>query len=361
MLSLRRSGGDASKPQRERNPLRQKGGEHRPLIGLDIGSTSVKLVELSGSPRRFELENIAVVAVPDDSSAGAYTRAISLLLEGKELGTNRAASSVSGRKVAVRGMRFPKLAGKELDGAIRYEGGQVVGFELEDAYVDHCVVPAGDGKAEVMDVLFVAARKEAVDSRKAVLEEAGLDPRLVGVDALILLEALLQRDGLPETVGVINIGATSTSIGIARQGTVPFVRDIDIAGSNYTQAIATALSLTLEDAEKVKITEPERDPSAVRAIERVTRQLVGELSRSLMYYQTRGSGTKVDALFVCGGAAGLPGLAEAISTMAGMQVERWSPLDDVRVDGARFDTEAVGKLSSVTSLAAALAMKSDPS
>jgi type IV pilus assembly protein PilM len=212
-----------------------------------------------------------------------------------------------------------------------------------------------------MDILFVAARKEAVNAKTSVLEGVGLEPRVVGVDALVLLDALLLMDeGLTGTYGVINIGASSTSIGIAREGTVPFVRDIEIGGNNYTQAIATALSVSLDDAEKVKIMEPERELASARAIEHVTRQLVGELSRSLMYYQTRGNGTQVDSLFMCGGTSTTPGLGDAISEMAGLQVVSWSPLDGVHVDDTRFDAEAVKRLASVSSLAAALAMKQDP-
>lgn len=338
----------------------RKTEQHRGLVGVDIGSTSVKLVELSGSPRAFELENISVVAVPDDASSSAYGRAMSLVLEGKDLVTNRTAISVSGRKVAVRGMRFPALGKAELDGALRYEGSQVIGFELHGSYLDHCVIESEASPSALMDVLFVAARKETVDAKIAVLEEAGLEPRVVGVDALVLLDALLLEEGLPETCGVIDIGALSTSIGIARKGTVPFVRDIEIGGNDYTQAIADALSVPLEDAEKAKIMEPERELASARAIERVTLQLVGELSRSLMYYQTRGNGTQVDALFMCGGASIVPGLGDAISEMAGLQVVNWSPLDRVRVDDTRFDAEAVRRLAPISSLAAALAMKKDP-
>ena len=334
--------------------------QHRGLVGLDIGSTSVKLVELSGTPQTFTLENISVVAVPEEASSAAYERAVRLVLEGKEFSTGRVATSVSGRKVAVRGMRFPKLGKAELDGALRYEGSQVIAFDLDDSYLDHDVIQSEDAKSELMDVLFVAARKETVDAKVSILEEAGLEPRVVGVDALVLLDALLMEDGVPETCGVINIGAANTSIGIARKGTVPFVRDIEIGGHDYTAAIAQALTVPLDEAEQVKVMEPERDLASARAIERVTRHLVGELSRSLMYYQTRGNGTQVEALYLCGGASVIPGLSEAISEVAGLEAHSWSPLDNVQVDESRFDVEAVRRLASVSSLAAALAMKQDP-
>ncbi|MBN2565315.1 MAG: type IV pilus assembly protein PilM [Candidatus Eisenbacteria bacterium] len=334
--------------------------QHRGLVGLDIGSTSVKLVELSGQPGSFALENIAVVAVPEDASSSAYCQAISLVLEGKDLQTERVATSISGRKVAVRGMRFPRLADKEIAGAIRYEGSQVIAFDIDDSYADHCVMKPADSHLEFMDILFVAARKEAVDARTTLLEGAGLEPRVVGVDALVLLDALLERDDLPETFGVVNMGAVNTSIGITREDAVPFVRDIDIAGSSYTAAIASALSIDLEEAEKLKITGVERDPEAYRAAEGVTRRLVKELSRSLVYYQTRGNGSPVNTLFLCGGSSSLPGVREAMSELLSVEVRIWSPLDDIGIDDARFDAQAVTKLSPVASLAAALAMKQDP-
>lgn len=338
----------------------RKHEQYRGLLGVDIGSTSLKLIELSGTPGSFELENISVVAVPDDASVAAYDRAMSFLLEGRDVATTRVATSVSGRKVAVRGMRFPPLGKAELDSALKYEGSQVIAFELNDSYLDHCIIESDDNDGSRMDILFVAARNETVDGRTAILEKAGLEPRVVGVDALVLLDSLMLEEGLPETCAVVNVGASNTSIGIAREGTVPFIRDIAIGGNDYTEAVAAGMSIPLEEAEKVKIMEPERDPACSRAIENVTRHLTGELSRSLMYYQSRGSGAKVDSLYVCGGASSIPGLVDAISEVAELQVINWSPLDSVTIDESRFDVEAVRRLSSVSSLAAALAMRKDP-
>jgi type IV pilus assembly protein PilM len=338
----------------------RQGEQHRGLVGLDIGSTSVKLVELSGEPGSFLLENIAVVAVPEGASSSAYEQAISLVLEGKDLQTERVATSISGRKVAVRGMKFPALAEKELEGAIRYEGSQVIAFDIDDSYADHCVVKSSDSGTESMNVLFVAARKEAVDGRTSLLETTGLEPRVVGVDALVLLDALLEREDLPDTFGVVNMGAVNTSIGITRLNSVPFVRDIDIAGISYTTEIAAALSIELDEAEKLKITGIEKEPEAYRAAEMVTRRLVKELSRSLIYYQTRNNDSPVTELFLCGGASGLAGVRESIAEMLNVRVTNWSPLEYVGIDDDRFDAEAVKRLSPVASLAAALAMKQDP-
>jgi len=332
--------------------------EQRRLVGLDMGSTSVKLVELSGNAAPYALETIALVAVPDSASAAAYEKAISTILESHAPSTKRVATSVRGPHVAVRSLKFPKLDPKEVEGAVWYEGGQLIAFDIKDAYVDYTVMD--DDASDRTNVLFVAASRSEVDSKVDVLEACGLEPRVVGVDLLVLLEALqMTTDELPETVALLNVGATSTGIGIARAGTAPFVRDLDIAGSAYTKAISRALGVSTYEAETAKITEFERDERIRQVANGVTRQLIGELKRSIVYYQTRGHGSKIEKMFICGGGSRMPGLAASLSEALAIPVAHWSPLDDVHVDPARFDEPSVQQLSPYLALATALAMQQD--
>jgi type IV pilus assembly protein PilM len=192
-----------------------------------------------------------------------------------------------------------------------------------------------------------------------MIKSSGLDPRLVGVDMLVLLEALLIREDLPETVAVVDVGAQSTGIGITQGGDRPFVRDLDIAGNTYTEAISTELGIPLKEAETAKVAESRRSSAVERIIQGVTGHLVGELKRSLVYYQTRGHGSNIEKVFLCGGSSRVPGLAETVEDALGMPVELWSPINDVRVDGARFDLPSVEQLAPIVALAAALAMKKE--
>lgn len=333
--------------------------EPKRLIGLDLGSRSVKLVELSGTSPDFELESIAFAAVEGDDPGAAYEQAIRSVLETGGVCTKRVATSVCGSHVAVRSFRFPKLSPAELEGAVFYEGSQVIAFDIDDAYVDHTVLVPPSDDDETTEVLFVAVRKENVDARTKLMEGSGLDPRIVSVDALVLLEALLLEEGLPETVAVIDIGSRSSSIGVTKRGGAPFVRDIEIAGSSFTEAIASSLGISMVEAESVKLSDSRRLPAIVGAIEDATRRLVAEVRRSIVYYQTREHGSNVDAIFICGGCSQLPGLPESIAEATGVSVKRWSPLSRVEMSDEKFDRSAVRELGPAMSLAAALAMQKD--
>jgi type IV pilus assembly protein PilM len=333
--------------------------ERKRLIGVDIGSTSVKVVELSGACAPWSLESIALVPASDDGTMAQFQRAVSVVMESSGSTNRLAATSVSGSHVAVRDLRFPKLVKGEIEGAVWYEGGQVIAFDMKDAYVDYAVVDDTASCADKTTVLFAASLRSEVDAKTRVLEACGLQPRFVGVDTLVLLDALLLRQDLPETVAILNIGARCSGIGVARRDSTPFVRDLDIAGNTYTRALSEAMGISFEEAETAKITGSRRDPVAERVIREVTGQLVGELSRSMVYYQTRGHGSRIEKAFLCGGSSRLPGFASTISEALEIPVEPWSPIEDVRVDAARFDVPSVEQLAPFVSLATALAMRED--
>lgn len=335
-------------------------GEQKSIIGVDVGSTAVRVVELEGAGRSCELTAAAMAPVPHNASPQSYQQALASALESAHPESRRAATSLSGGHVAVRSFRFPKLSSSEIEGAIWYEGSQVIAFDIEDSYVDYTVfAPGPDDDAKDTPVLFVAAMKSHVDGLTGLLSSVGLEPRIVGIDALTLLEAVKQESDAPETPCVVHIGATTTSIGAARGTELPFVRDIEVAGNAYTSAVADALGITPAEAEDAKRSDLRHDQTAMFAVENVTRRLVGELARSLVYYQTRGAGRHVDTIYLCGGSSTIPGLDEAISRATSVPVAIWSPLDSVAVDPGRFDRSGVDRMKPYLTLAAALAMQTE--
>lgn len=373
--------------------------ETRSLIGLDIGSTSAKVVELSVGPSGLELIDVAWTTDGYDGSALPSVRGLRSLLGNGAAPGKGAAMSVCGPNVAVRSFRFPELSPEEMDGAVRYEGDQVIAFDINDAYVDYSILPQScepgvspdaegvetPGDAETSDkaaaaekgngqepedadearqtgkrpneVLFVAATREVVDGKTQLIEECGLEPRVVGVDALVLLDALFTCSDPPRTSAVLDVGARFSSLGIGRRGVAPFVRDIEIAGNAYTEAIAAGLGVTFEEAESLKVSEDEWKPEVSEIVARVTRRLVSEIMRSLTYYERREDGSKVDRIYVCGGGSNLRSLQNSIAAETGMAVEEWSPLGCVAIDYSRFDRSLIGRLAPIVALAAALGMK----
>ncbi len=329
--------------------------ETRTLVGLDMGSTSVKLVELSGHPGAFCLENLALAVIEAPRDEAAVLAAVGSVRDACEEGGRRAVGSVSGPHVAVRSFHFPRMAEKEVRGALWYEGSQVIAFDIADSYVDYTAMEAASD-SKTMDVLFVAAMKAEVDSKVQLMKGCGFDPRNIGVDALVLLEALMAGQEQSATVAIVDVGARTTNIGIARRKMVPFTRDVDIAGDTYTRAIGKLLGVDQKEAEKVKMTEAGTNPAVSRATSGVTRRLVEEVSRSIAYYKSRDDGSDVDRIYLCGGGSGMPSFSETLEEVTGIRVLPWSPLELVKIDESRFDKATVDHLASFVSLAAALAM-----
>ncbi len=332
--------------------------ENKRLVGLDIGSASVKLVELSGCPGAYQLENLALAIIESPGDPDASARALSSVREACSPETRRVAISVAGPHVAVRSFRFPKMDASEVKGAVWYEGSQVIAFDLADSYVDYTVMEKATDEART-EVLLVAATKPEIDLKTKLVSGSGFEPRVVSVDALVLLEALVNHPSVTGTVAVVDVGAKVTSIGIAAQGTVPFMRDIEVAGDAYTKAVGETLGVGFPEAEKAKVTESDSNPTVVRAMEAVNRRLVGEIARSLDYYKSRDDGRIIDHVFLCGGGSGLPNLRDELARTSKLEVSLWSPLEDVHVDEGRFDRTTVNDLAPFVALASALAMTQD--
>ncbi|MBN2565657.1 MAG: type IV pilus assembly protein PilM [Candidatus Eisenbacteria bacterium] len=333
--------------------------ETKRLVGLDIGSASVKLVELSRGGGEYRLENLALAIIESPGDAKACTRALASVREACSPETRRVAISVAGPHVAVRSFRFPKMGAGEVKGAVWYEGSQVIAFDLADAYVDYTVMN-GVGEGSSTDVLFVAATKPEIDMKTELVAKSGFEPRIVSVDALALLEALLAQPSVDGTVAIVDVGAKVTSVGIASRGSVPFMRDIELAGDAYTKAVGDALGVGFPEAEKTKVTESDSNPAVVTAMEAVNRRLVSEVARSLAYYQSRDGGKReVGHVYLCGGGSELPHLRESLEEKVGVPVTQWSPFDNVYVDEGRFDKGTVADLAPFVALASALAMSED--
>ncbi len=337
--------------------------ESKKLIGLDLGTSSVKLVELTQAAGGFELERLALVPLGHGEQETTVARAISMILESETVQNRRVATSVSGSHVAVRVLRFPHLSKAEIEGAVWYEGSQVIAFDIKDAYVDYSVLCAEEAKGEgdngKTDVLFVAANKPEVDWRTDLITQAGLEPRFVGVDMLVLLDAALMEPDAPATIAVLHVGASSTGVGVTQGGATPFARDLEIGGNAFTEVIAKTLNVPVSEAETIKVTRVGWTPEVESAVEDVTRRLVGEIHRSMMYYQTRSHGAKVDKIYLCGGSSRLCGLREAVEESLDIPVVPWSPMGRVNVDGGRFDLPSVEQLSPFVALATALAMRTE--
>lgn len=322
-------------------------------IGLDIGSSAIKLVQLQDTKSGTALYKAGSAPTPRESVKGgvvvdplAVAKAIESLLEALQVESGAVTAGVAGPTVVVREVPLPVMSDRQLRKSIQWEARNYISFPVEDSIVEFEVLerpPAGEGSQ--MRVMLVAAPRDMVDSQVEAVELAGLDPAAVEIQPFAMMRGILATDGLAteegDTTAVLGIGAAYTDITIMKDGMFVLTRMIPIAGDAFTEAIKNALDIDTEEANQLKETamqvvssEEERatlDPAAQqasRAIEPLLDELIREVRRSLAYhdYQQQapdaGAGDLgVNRLLLSGGSAKLPRVHEYFQAQLGVPVE----------------------------------------
>jgi len=321
------------------------------VIGVDIGSQSIKVVELVESRQGLLLRKAGSRPTPPEATkAGvianttAVADAINSLLQALEIDTASVVAGVAGPTVVVRQVQLPAMSERQLRKSIQWEARNYVSFPVEDSVLEFQILEPSSGSGQ-MDVMLVATPRDMVDTRVETLELAGLDPIAIEIEPFAAMRALVDWNPDPalenETVALVGLGATFTDINIVKNRKFVLTRMIPIAGNSMTEAVGSALSMDYEKANALKETamqvvtaEEERatlDPfaqQASRAVEPLLDELIREIRRSLAYYdyqqqapvesdQTAG----VNRIMLYGGSAKMAGLARYLQLNLGVPVE----------------------------------------
>ena len=234
------------------------------VVGLDIGSSAVKAVELKPAGKGYRVVAFGHEPVPADSivdgaiiDAGAVADAIRRVFDGKKgFKTKEVCASLSGNAVIVKKITLPVMTPSELDDSISWEAEQYIPFDIQDVNLDYQILDPGTGPDSrgSMEVLLVAAKKEKIGDYTSVIAQAGRTPVVVDVDAFALQNAYEANYGLDprEVVVLMNAGASAVNINILQGDQSVFTRDISIGGNAYTEAVQKELDLPFESAEQVK-------------------------------------------------------------------------------------------------------------
>ena len=321
-------------------------------FGLDIGSSAVKLVQLAPAGRGYRLRTFAVVSLPPETigegtikDPATVVKAIRHAVSQAEVDERDAVIAVSGRELIVKQLQLPQVSPKELDDAILLEAEHHIPFAIDEVYLDYQVVRRATNGSHTMDVLLVAVKKSKVNEYVAVVEEAGLNPVVVDVDAFALENQfeLNYPEMVAETAALIDVGASVMKTNVIRGGVSLFVRDIAFGGNNFTQAIAQRLNVPFPKADAVK----RGDDTSVKwddvvpALEAVSRELSLEVQRTFDYFASTVESERVSRIVLSGGSARLAGLDRYLSSSWGIPVEVANPFQSVEVDPERFDVEGL--------------------
>lgn len=319
-------------------PARKKSAHTR--AGLDIGSDSVKIVELTDDPSRPALVGCAMKR-PASASKEALIDAVKAAAQEAAITAKMVTIAVAGPPVTVRFISMPKMSTDDLKGALRFEAEKFIPFTINDCVVDFQVLRKVEAENR-LEILLVAAKKAYIEERVRTVEAAGFSVRAVDVDSFAVANAFLRNVTIPspdETAAVVHIGAAATNVSIVRGGTIYFARDIALGGRDVDAALVKQLNLSAEAAAAIKIDPKDRLGEVVAAVKPAVVNLLDELRLSFSYYENQ-SGRDINMIYLSGGGAGLFGLAEHIEETFTLKPLSWDPFHFLET-GAVSAPEAV--------------------
>ncbi len=318
------------------------------LVGVDIGSSSIKLCQLKDIRGKRTLVKFGYYALPPQTIVDGHVQNAPAIVEGlnqlftqHKIKRREVALAVSGHAVIIKKMALPMMTNAELDEQIDWEAEQQIPYDIKDVQIDYDVLRKRPEQGQ-MDVLLVAAKKEDVNDAAQIARDARLKPLVIDVDAFSVQNAFEANYGLPKdgTVALINIGASLTTINILSQGIPSFTRNIINGGNAITEEIQKRLGIAWEEAETYKTgaAGASMDPRSVvpsevpQIIKQVVEGLSGEILRSLDFYLATSGEKEIGRIFVAGGTANIPEVGAAIERRAKAPVELLDPFKDIAVD-----------------------------
>ena len=341
-------------------------GKSKGIIGLDIGTSSIKLAELKETKRGYQLvslgesflqpESIVNKAIVDPE---AVIDSISSLIDEHKIKTSNAAISISGHSINIKKVSLPLMDEKELKDAIPWELEQYIPHSINDVNYDFQILP-GENAEGNMDVLIVAAKKDVADTYVYIVTEAGLNPVVLDVDAFALENMYeLNYEETDEVVALINIGASVTNINILKEGISIFTRDITTGGYQFTDAIKSEFNVDYDEAERMKFSmgagtiPPELD----RLARDFTDSVSGEIKRTIDFFSKTIWKDAVQQIIISGGSSKVPCFLETLRETLGTRVDLIDPFQNIAYSDSDFDPEYIEDVGPKMGVAIGLSLR----
>ena len=339
------------------------------LVGLDIGSSSVKAIELKSAGKGYRVSAIGVESVPPDSivdgaiiDGGAVADAVRRLFATKKFKAKDVVASLSGNSVIVKKITLPSMTEAELSESIYWEAEQYIPFDIQDVNLDYEILDGGGDAGGSMDVLLVAAKKDKIGDYTNVITQAGKTPVLVDVDVFALQNAFEANYGFePSTVvALLNAGASAININILSGSQSVFTRDVSMGGNAFTEAVQKELNLPYESAEQLKKGQDVDGATYedARAVLRaMTDNVLLEVEKTFDFFKATASNDRIDRIMLCGGASRVEGFAESLRERFNTDVEQFDPFRQVALDAKKVGIDNPDDYAPVAAVAMGLALR----
>lgn len=343
-------------------------GRKEQLIGLDIGSHAAKVVQLhfGGSGMRLATVGMALFS-PDLFAEGraAKPERIAAVVQNlvRHLGikTKAAAASVSGNEVIVKKVDVPMMTEEELEKRMQLELGHYIPYSISEVDLDYQVMEIPKDRPNFMEVLLVAAKKESVNEHVNLVKLCDLEPMVIDVDFFALCNAFEATYGFEDkNLALIDIGASKAIMNIVCRGVPVFTRGIAIGGRQITEKIEDLMGESLEDAERVKLGNSQKDVprSEMEAIfSAVVMNWVSECRKAINLFHMNFPDNPIEQVYLSGGSSRLPGLAGVFEEHLGVQARIFNPLSQLEYDPKVLDPAYVEYVGPQMAIAFGLAMR----
>ncbi|MFH1148762.1 MAG: type IV pilus assembly protein PilM [Pseudomonadota bacterium] len=337
-------------------------------LGLDIGSHSIKIAEISQSRHGLRLESFGVAPVPRAAIVEGTVREqaqvvarIGALVGNLKIKGRRTATSIAGYSVIIKKINLPLMSDKELEETITVEAAQYIPFDINDVYIDFQILGIDPEKAERMDVMLVAAKRETIDGYSDLIRESGLIPTIIDVDAFALenaFEAAYDTDNL--NVALVDIGASKMNINILINGMSAFTRDASFGGDQITEEIQSRFSMTYEAAELLKMGGNMQDapmPDLEEIFTSICSQWIKEIRLAIDFYYANYPDHSLSKIVLSGGSSKIVGLKDLLQMETDIPVEMFNPFSRMEIEAKRFDPDYVQEMGPQATIAVGLALR----
>jgi type IV pilus assembly protein PilM len=308
--------------------------EEKPLVGLDIGVDSCKMVELKKKGASYELLNWAIEPI----ISGDVKRVVKSVLTKLSNPNISPATSVNGKGCLIRFIELPRMSPEDMRRSFSYESDKYFPFPRDQIYMDFYILDEIT-KDNKMNVLIAAVKKEIVDDRMKLLSELGLQSNMISLNSIAIANAIhvlglkddhpaTEKDKGMKAIAILNLEELLSSVTILVDNRPRFNRDIFIGGRDFTKCISRTLQVTMEEAERLKTNPGEKKEAVLQACDSALQDIVSELRLSFDYFVTD-KNIPLSQLLLTGTASSLTGLRDVLTRHMEMAVKTWNPIESL--------------------------------
>ncbi len=338
-------------------------------VGLDIGSKTMKVVELEKVGQGFSLraagavnfQSIQIEKLADQKAVDAFAQTIKKLFVDARISSKKVTISIPESLIFMRTVKFPLLTNEEIESAVKWEAEEYIPIPVKDAVVRHKILERQEvGNPPQVLVQVIAVPKLLIEKYINIMNSAGLE--VVAIETELL--ALSRTWGIPDkTILLADFGARTTNIAIVRNEQLFFSRSVPTAGEAFSRAVSLGLGVTPMQSEEYKATyglnDTQLEGKVGRAIKPVLNVIVDELKKSVSYFQMETHGEAPRTLILSGGSSGLPGIAAELTKLMNMEVQVGNPFSRPNLSIDADSAKSLANFAPIYAVAVGLALRED--